>query len=490
MRHNKFSEHGQALVVIALAAIVLFGFMALAIDGSAKLSDRRHAQNAADTAAIAAALTRVNDLANNVSDISPTTLAPTTCPPPTGVLPSPLCADLTLDGSDRAISNGYGDDSLKSTVVINSPPTSGYYKDNTDYVQVIITSHVTTYFMHLLGIAQSDNIVQAVAYAKPGKDLADGAMVISYDPHPNCSSGQGTNNGTVSVTGNAAVTLNGGGIFVNSQETCGFGIPNCAQLTISGGAGVDSAATFDNINQDGCNAPYVPVPEHINQEPVVIPDDVYYPPEPPECGTAPWADPLGPDPSYADHADAYLIHPGSYTDFPQQSLFPNNKHIYMASGVYCIDPPHDHDLSWNTQNFESLNGSTDPSKNHFHIYNPDGVTLYIKPSGGFSIDVASPIFLDATTTSSSDYQGYLIILAGTPTDHPSCTINGGSYLDMNGMIFAPYCKFIINGKAGETAQINAQLLGWDLTVNGSNAINFNYDPSNQVHIKRKIGLMK
>ena len=54
------------------------GFTALAIDGSAKLSDRRHAQNAADTAAVAAALTKVNDLANNVSDNSPTTGAPTT----------------------------------------------------------------------------------------------------------------------------------------------------------------------------------------------------------------------------------------------------------------------------------------------------------------------------------------------------------------------------------------------------------------------------
>ena len=43
------SQRGQALVMIALAAIGLFAFAALAIDGSTIFSDRRHAQNAADT---------------------------------------------------------------------------------------------------------------------------------------------------------------------------------------------------------------------------------------------------------------------------------------------------------------------------------------------------------------------------------------------------------------------------------------------------------
>ena len=56
---TKASEKGQALVLITLAAIGLFAFAALAIDGSAVFSDRRHAQNAADTASLEAALTKV-----------------------------------------------------------------------------------------------------------------------------------------------------------------------------------------------------------------------------------------------------------------------------------------------------------------------------------------------------------------------------------------------------------------------------------------------
>lgn len=53
---RKSQEKGQALILVALAAIGLVGFAALAIDGSMKFSDQRHAQNAADAAALAAAL--------------------------------------------------------------------------------------------------------------------------------------------------------------------------------------------------------------------------------------------------------------------------------------------------------------------------------------------------------------------------------------------------------------------------------------------------
>ena len=57
-KQTQLKEHGQALVVIAIAAVALFGFAALAIDGSMVFSDRRHAQNAADTAALDAALAK------------------------------------------------------------------------------------------------------------------------------------------------------------------------------------------------------------------------------------------------------------------------------------------------------------------------------------------------------------------------------------------------------------------------------------------------
>jgi len=91
---------------------------------------------------------------------------------------------------------------------------------------------------------------------------------------------------------------------------------------------------------------------------------------------------------------------------------------------------------------------------------------------------------------SGDYQGYLIIQEGTHTDIGSCTINGGAYLDIEGLVYAPYCDITINGGSDPTAEINAQLIGWDLKINGTTTINFNYDPSNQVKLKRRVGLMR
>ena len=50
------SQRGQALILIALAVVGLVGFTALTIDGGLVLSDRRNAQNTADTSVLAAAL--------------------------------------------------------------------------------------------------------------------------------------------------------------------------------------------------------------------------------------------------------------------------------------------------------------------------------------------------------------------------------------------------------------------------------------------------
>src|SRR5512143_1237109 len=76
------TQRGQALVLIALAAVGLFAFAALAIDGSTVFSDRRHSQNASDTAAYAAALARVRD-------------------------PNPALGLWKQVGLERASSNGY-----------------------------------------------------------------------------------------------------------------------------------------------------------------------------------------------------------------------------------------------------------------------------------------------------------------------------------------------------------------------------------------------
>src|SRR5215216_6717288 len=125
----KLQEKGQALIMIALGAVVLFGFTGLAIDGSRVFSDRRHAQNAADTAALAAALSKIR------AD-----------PPETGDTVAETA------GLARAASNGF--DNANSIVEVNNcaepnlnPPCEGLPAgaDATQYIQVVIrlTTHTT-----------------------------------------------------------------------------------------------------------------------------------------------------------------------------------------------------------------------------------------------------------------------------------------------------------------------------------------------------------
>ena len=70
---TKTSEKGQALILITLAAVGLFAFAALAIDGSMAFSNKRHAQNAADTAALAGALSYARE--GNTANVETVALA-------------------------------------------------------------------------------------------------------------------------------------------------------------------------------------------------------------------------------------------------------------------------------------------------------------------------------------------------------------------------------------------------------------------------------
>jgi len=456
---NIKSERGQALIIFALAAIALFGIVGLAIDGSAKFSDRRHAQNAADTAALAAALAKVN------TSMDPTkSNTPPECPPSSG-LPSDVCAALIAAGKNQAGENGYDNNLVQNTVEVFSPPISGYYTGDNNYVQVIITSHVNTTFSRVVGIEQTHNVVEAVALTKEGGPLFDGAALISVDPSPNCSGGNGNGGGSVDVSGNSTVTLHGGGIFVNSSASCGYSQTSCSvSLVIDPPGGIMSAGSNiymkDNNTNTDCNPG---VPTDTTHEQYVVPDEIYMPDEPIECSQTASAFPLG--------GQDWQITPGYYLDFPQNGIINNNRNIYMAPGVYCVDGP----LDWHGGTFDLLDGTS-------------GVTIYIKSGHDFKFNTNSPIMLNASN--SGDYEGFLIILDGTHTSIEDCSITGGDYLDMEGTIYAPYCDITINGNSTSNADFNAQVIGWDLKVNGNNIINFYYDPNSAPQIKRRIGLMK
>jgi hypothetical protein len=233
---TKASEKGQALILITLAAVGLFAFAALAIDGSMAFSNKRHAQNAADTAALAGALAYARQ--GNTNNVEAVALA-------------------------RAQSNGYenipGDTSTVVTVTITAVPPEECEGDATGKdITVTIESYLDTTFSKVIGRDQIASGATATSRAC-GYTLApmfDGNAIVGLNPsNSNCGIDTGSSN-------SKTWTTTGGGIFSNGCLTHTKGtvtIPNDKCLTSVGNANVTVAFRAANCvqqNQSGLQYDY------------------------------------------------------------------------------------------------------------------------------------------------------------------------------------------------------------------------------------------
>ena len=202
MMMHKFAkrkQRGQILIIIVIAMVGIVGIAGLVIDGGSTYLDRRSAQNAADSAALAGAIIRVN---------------------------SP---DQDWVGAviSSAAENGYNNDGVKNTVEVYSPPQSGPYAKNVEYAQVIITSHVRMYFANVIGRSESINVVEAVVRTKAAelRPLMGEAALVSLTPTSECNKERAFwvyEEGTFEVIG--------GSVFINSDN------PTCALIQEASGS--------------------------------------------------------------------------------------------------------------------------------------------------------------------------------------------------------------------------------------------------------------
>ncbi len=174
---------GQALILIAIAMAVLIGMTALAVDGGSAYLDRRSAQNAADTAALAAAFATANN--------------------------DPNWRQAALNS---AAQNGYtnGTANIEVYKCNETGASCGQYQGNAEYIQVIITSTRPTFFSGLFGQNQITNRVQAIVRARAAQQgaMVNGNAVVALAPHE-CRA--------ITFQGTADMRLENGGIFVNSD---------------------------------------------------------------------------------------------------------------------------------------------------------------------------------------------------------------------------------------------------------------------------------
>lgn len=387
-------ERGQALILIALAAIGLFGITGLAIDGGAKFSDRRHAQNAADTAALAGSLAKVNG--------------------------DPLWK---IVAADRAYSNGYTDDHVRSEVTVYSCDETGSdcgpYDGNSNFVRVLIESNLNTYFARVIGINQTKNTVESLAMAQTEYvgEMYGGASIVGLAPDQ-CK--------TIWFSGSGFTDVTGGGVFSNSNLDCGVTIQGSTNLNMDGS--IDMVADGYTLNgtpplggvsgglHGGSSAYEYPPPA--NMLPSV------------SCsGTA--------------TKSGHTMTPGSYS-----GTFPPSGVTDLNPGTYCLTG------NFRLGSHDNLTGT--------------GVTIYMQ-SGDIDWNGGAEIHLSAPT--SGDYAGLLIYAPMSNTN--TMRFNGNAVSDLTGTIFMPAASLIYNG-TGSVTPSHVQIIGYTIELTGTNNTNVIY----------------
>ena len=424
------SEKGQALIIVAFAIVALIGFAALAIDGGMVFSDRRHAQNAADTAALAAALARIN------------------------------VESYTDAGLARAASNGYDNDGVSNVVEVYLCSETGNTCqlpsgiDRSEYIQVKITSYVNTTFARVIGRNQVTNHVEAISRAVLPEITAwfDGKALVSV--MEGCKGDGGDLNHPFTVGGNGTTIVNDSGIFINSLCSIAFVDSGNSNLVTTD----DGVCVVGGI-QPGVNGVTPPPTGHcgtqidINQYELPSLDSY--------CG-----DPGDITGSGGD----YEAWPG-YFDKTGNQTFPDVTPagtLKLNKGVYCLY----NGMNLNS-NWEDI--TTDLNGNGVHDPDSEGVLFYV-PGGDVTFNGGSTLHIHAISSGlPNNLLNYLIYVP--LTNEANITISGNNGSNFTGTILAPASSCTLQG-SGTAFSMDAQMICYDTTITGDGNIDITFNDAN------------
>jgi hypothetical protein len=243
MRNSRHPRRGTVAVLAAVCLAGLLGFAALALDAALLQQDRRGAQGAADSAALAAASNLFANWRTN-----------------TGQDPWGAAANEALAA---AAANGFNNDGVNSNVTVNIPPLSGDHVGQAGYVEVIVQQFQQRAFSSIWGSTSVS--VQARAVAR-GMWVPHNIGILVLDP---ASSGSLTSNGGSSVTTNAKIIVDSssasatvvtGGGALTAPEFDITGVPG----TSTSGGGTINGTVLDNQVPTPDPLAYLPEPDPTN----------------------------------------------------------------------------------------------------------------------------------------------------------------------------------------------------------------------------------
>lgn len=393
------SEKGQAMILIVFSIIGLIGMSALAIDGGNAYVDSRRAETAASAAALTAATTRIEG------------------------------GNWRAAALATASDNGYNNDGITNTVELNTPPIDENYSGNPEYIEVIITSHLKTYFGSVIGIPEITSISKVVSQSKPSilGELFDGYALVSLAPHSRCDT-------KISfwVHSEATINLEGGGLFINSDN------PTCAFISFgSGSVRVRDTSPISVVGGAQVQKPKLitPFPMQTGVAPIPYPPSIKFPKI--DCGEKI---------ATVDKETGSIMSPGNW----DEDIFPPDGVTSLKSGTYCING----DFIVNAG--QHLEG---------------GNVLFVIDSGRVGISGNATVKFGAPN--SGNHQGLLFYV---PIDnHNIIALNGSDESSYRGTILAPGADVRINGLNSKSgAAYHSQIIGYYVEVDGNDDIYIKY----------------
>jgi Flp pilus assembly protein TadG len=470
-------------VIAVLIAPALIGMIGLIVDGGLLMAAYRQTQNAADAAALAAAMDMLQG--------SSTSTARTTAQ--SFVNDNGLSAILTLNGG--------------STNALNIPPkdpgnTGSPYKNNSNYAEVILSQTVHTLFIQILGINSSQTVTaRAVAGYEP-VGAGEGVMVLD----PTVSAGITAISNNVQLIVNGDITINANGQGLNQYgATVGTGTGGAALTTanstravptiiatqifsVGGTTNLGNIATYDSTyagfyNPNNLNPSGVPLfaPSGIAPDPLislVTPTTAngvtnVYPSY--NRGTKTWSTTAtSPQSLTFNNGDNVTVPLGIYSDI----TISNGATVTLSPGITVIAGSGG--LTMHGGTLQDL-GKGVMIYNTASTYNPttgapdssDGST---KPTstvgGGVTIDGSSTINVSPLT--SGTFSG--MVFYQRRGDNASLSVTGNSsninFTGTGGQVSTLYAKWANFTLAG-TGKYNAQFLVGTMTINGGASVTIN-----------------
>ncbi|HEX2979192.1 MAG TPA: pilus assembly protein TadG-related protein [Anaerolineaceae bacterium] len=424
-------EDGQVLILVALVLVGVLLFTSLAIDGGMIYSDRRIAQNAADSAALAGAGEASQIIktktAWNCADFSTGTSAWTNIA--NTAVASALSNDFSIE-TDLGNKNGV-------EITCSSDPN---FLD----VKVIISKKVETSLIHMVYPSDVVNTVVAVSRVRPPAYFAAGMAIVALGEE--CTSNGKKSDGGITFTGDADTIVTMGGAYSNA---CVDIKGTAGSVQISNGIGY-----LTNWKEAGKKTIVPPNAKYKGTAPIQIDDSSLIV----NC-------PAGKAVDVSVNNGTQTISPGNFKDITVH----NKGTLKMEPGLYCISGT------------VSLSGTVTGT----------GVTLYMPDTAG-SFSTAGDAQVKVTAPPQSCHSaggptfpgcppsigGMLIYyLPGPDTGCPSCSLalRGNASSVYTGTVYAPNSTVEVGGNDSAISEVGAQVLARTVFIHGTSALTIKYD---------------